>query len=259
MGETSILLKLAHQGNQEAREELIRDNLGLVHHVVNRYCMKQEEREDLVQIGTIGLIKAIDGFDDTMEVKLSTYAVPLILGEIRRYLRDDGMVKVSRTIKENMMKIRRWRQWYEAQNGKSAGVEEICRGKQLTREEVILALDAEKPAGSLYESMGGEEGKEVALLERVHADGTEYGRGSLLGCSADPEKEKLLDFMLIRQLLEELPDQERRVMVLRYFEDMTQTRVAEITGTSQVKISRMEKKIIAGMKQKVTTQKGRIH
>lgn len=258
MVEASVLLKRAHEGDQQAREELIRDNLGLVHLVVNRYCLKLGEREDLVQVGVIGLIKAIDGFNDEMNVKLSTYAVPLILGEIRRFLRDDGMIKVSRTIKENMVKIKKWRQQYEIHTGKMAGIEEVCQGTGLEREEVIMALEAEKPTGSIYECMGGEDGKEVPLLERVHADGEKYGMGSVGSCSKDEEKEKLLDFLLIRQLMGELPESERRVIFLRYFENMTQTQVAEVTGSSQVKISRLEKKIITRMKEKIMDEKGRI-
>lgn len=255
MGEASVLLKKAHEGDKEAREELIRDNLGLVHLVVNRYCMKMGEREDLVQIGIIGLIKAIDGFDDTMNVKLSTYAVPLILGEIRRFLRDDGMIKVSRTIKENAAKIRKWRQEYEMGTGKNAGIDEICIGTGLPREDVIMALEAEKPTGSIYERMGKEEGKEVFLLEKVHADGESYGMGSIGICNQDEEKEKLLNLMLVRQLMGELSEPERKVIFLRYFEDMTQTQVAELTGSSQVKISRLEKKIIGKMRKKVFQEK----
>lgn len=255
MGEATVLLKKAHEGDKEAREELIRDNLGLVHLVVNRYCMKMGEREDLVQIGIIGLIKAIDGFDDTMNVKLSTYAVPLILGEIRRFLRDDGMIKVSRTIKENGAKIRKWRQQYELEAGKNAGIDEICMGTGLNREDVIMALEAEKPTGSIYERMGNEDGKEVYLLEKVHADGDGYGMGSVGICNRDEEKEKLINLMLVRQLMGELNESERKVIFLRYFEDMTQTQVAELTGSSQVKISRLEKKIIGKMRQKVLQEK----
>ncbi len=232
----TLLLMKAHEGDEEAREILIRENLGLVYASLTRFNNLYVEREDLFQIGTIGLMKAVDRFDESFQVKFSTYAVPLIIGEIRRYLRDDGPLKISRTIKENGYRIRKWMNEYEAKTGKEADVERICQGLNLTGEEVVMALEAEHAPKSLYESVEGNDGKEMLLMEKIYKEG---------------EEEKLLNHMLIEDALSELSGEERKIIYLRYFENKTQNEVAKIIGASQVKVSRMEKKILFQMKKRI--------
>lgn len=236
MEEMTLLLMKAHKGDEEAREILIRENLGLVYASLAKFSNIYVEREDLFQIGTIGLMKAVDRFDEKYQVKFSTYAVPLIIGEIKRFLRDDGPLKVSRTIKENAVRIRKWMNEYEARTGKEADVESICRELNLSGEEIIMALEADHLPKSIYESVEGNDGKEMLLVDKIYKEG---------------EEEKLLNHMLIEEALSELPGEERKIIYLRYYENKTQNEVAKLMGTSQVKVSRMEKKILFQMKKRI--------
>ena len=234
MEEISVLIAQAQAGDNGAREVLIEKNLGLVHHIVKRFSGRGYDMEDLFQIGTIGLIKAIDKFDLSFDVRFSTYAVPMISGEIKRFLRDDGLVKVSRTLKENGWKIKQ----------ASEKLEEISKETGIAREDIVMAMEANVEVESIYKTIYQSDGNEVQLLDKVAA-----GSGQT-GC-VDEEKEKLLDHMLLNQLLDSLTDTERELIEMRYFQDKTQTEVAGVMGISQVQVSRLEKKILLRMREQL--------
>lgn len=258
MDETTVLLEQLQSGDKEAREVLIEKNLGLVHHIVKRFIGRGVEPEDLFQIGTIGLMKAIDKFDLSYQVKFSTYAVPLISGEIKRYLRDDGMVKVSRSVKENGWKIHRVIEQKKQKSGHDITIEEIIQETGLSQEEIIMAMEANIHVESIYKSVYQSDGSEIYLVDQVVAGnssglGVEAGNGrdkkiTLAGTLQDREKEELMNHMLLEQLLKELEDTERKLIKMRYFENMTQVQVAKILGMSQVQVSRTEKKILLRMR-----------
>lgn len=236
MSETRDLLAKTKEGDLEARNTLIEDNLRLVHHVVKRFVGRGVELQDLFQIGTIGLIKAVDHFDLDREVQFSTYAVPMIMGEIKRFLRDDGMVKVSRSLKENAYRIRREQEIFSKEYGREPLVSELAGRLALTPQEIVEALEACTEVESLQ--------KEI-----YHSDGSSMVLEDLVPDTRN-EKEELLNHMVLDQLLVELDESEREIILLRYMENMTQTEVAKRLGTSQVQISRYEKKILKKMRER---------
>ncbi len=250
MEETSVLIAKSQDGDKEAREVLIEKNLGLVHHIVRRFTGRGYELEDLFQIGVIGLIKAIDKFDLSLGLKFSTYAVPMITGEIKRFLRDDGPIKVSRTLKENAMKVRAVRQKLQSSLGREPTLQEIMQETELSKEEIVLSMEATMEVESIYAAVYQDDGSELYLVDRV-ADCGNGSVGSLFGGAEDYEKEKLLNHMLLKQLLDALPDRERTLIQLRYFQNRTQIEVAAILGISQVQVSRLEKKILLRMRQSI--------
>ncbi len=250
MEETSVLIAKSQDGDKAAREVLIEKNLGLVHHIVRRFAGRGYELEDLFQIGVIGLIKAIDKFDLSLGLKFSTYAVPMIAGEIKRFLRDDGPLKVSRTLKENAMKVRTVRQRLQSSLGREPTLQEIGEEAALSREEIVLAMEATMEVESIYAAVYQDDGSELYLVDRV-ADSGSGCVGSLSGGAEDYEKEKLLNHMLLKQLMDALPDRERTLIQLRYFQNRTQVEVAGILGISQVQVSRLEKKILLRMRQSI--------
>lgn len=237
MEEMSVLIERSHAGDKEAREVLIEKNLGLVHHIVKRFLNRGVDAEDLFQIGCIGLMKAIDKFDLGFDVKFSTYAVPMIAGEIKRFLRDDGMVKVSRTLKENGWKVTKAREQFQHENGRDPSLSEVAKMTDLSVEEVVMAMDAGAEVESIYRSVYQSDGNEIYLADQI--------------ASKNNEKEKLLNHMLLGQLLSELEGEEKELIVLRYFQGKTQVDVAERLGISQVQVSRLEKRILRRMREKV--------
>ncbi len=258
MEETTVLMERVQKGDKEARKVLIEKNLGLVHHIVKRFLGRGVEQEDLFQIGTIGLMKAIDKFDLSFQVRFSTYAVPLISGEIKRFLRDDGMVKVSRSLKENGWKINRVVEQAKQKEGKDLTMAELEKATGLMKEEIIMAMEANIHVESIYKSVYQADGSEIYLVDQVVAIGNvgalgvqaggKEGKGSSRAIREDWEKESLLNHMLLEQLLENLKDNEKRLIKMRYFENLTQVQVAKILGISQVQVSRTEKKILMGMR-----------
>ena len=237
MEEVAVLIARSQAGDKEAREVLIEKNLGLVHHIVRRFLGRGYDAEDLFQIGSIGLMKAIDKFDLAYDVKFSTYAVPMISGEIKRFLRDDGMVKVSRTLKENGWKIRQASERIAHEKGREATLEEIALATGISKEDIVMAMEANVEVESIYKSVYQSDGNEIYLVDKL------------------PEKkddnEKLLNHMLLGQLLSELEGEERELIFLRYFQGKTQTDVAERLGISQVQVSRMEKRILLRLRREV--------
>ena len=236
MEEMSVLIEKSHAGDKQAREVLIEKNLGLVHHIVKRFLNRGVDAEDLFQIGCIGLMKAIDKFDLAFDVKFSTYAVPMISGEIKRFLRDDGMVKVSRSLKENGWKITREREQFQHEYGREPKLEEIAKVTGLSTEEVVMAMDAGAEVESIYKSIYQSDGNEIYLVDQI--------------ASKNNEREKLLNHMLLKQLLSELEGEEKELIRLRYFQGKTQTEVAERLGISQVQVSRLEKRILRRLRDK---------
>lgn len=246
MNHTKELILRAHEGDKEARDRLVMENMGLVYSVSRRFIGRGCELEDINQIGTIGLIKAIDKFDDSFDVRFSTYAVPMIAGEIKRFLRDDGMLKVSRSIKENGYRIKRASDELVSKNGREATVEELAAATELSVEDVVMALDAGTDVESIYRTVYQGDGSEIFLVDKItSADNVSSSEGSL------PQQEKMLDMIMLRQLLEELDETERKLISLRYFKEMTQSAVANELGISQVQVSRLEKKILQKLRKNI--------
>ncbi len=258
MNETMVLLQKAQKGDQDAKEELVKQNLGLVGSIVKRFEHRRHDREELFQIGSIGLMKAIEKFDLTYEVAFSTYAVPLISGEIRRFLRDDGLVRISRSLKENGWRIKKAAEQISQKMGREASMEELSQATGLSREDIVMAMEANMEVESIYRSVYQADGSELYLADQIAGKGAgqRFGEGGiqrtvLSGGSEDFEKEKILDDMLIRQLLDELEERERKLIVLRYFKDQTQVQTAQELKMSQVQVSRLEKKILLKMRRKI--------
>lgn len=234
MEHTMELLLRAKKGDIGAQQELVQENLGLVGSIVKRFENRGYDREDLFQIGVIGLIKAVNRFDPSYEVRFSTYAVPLVMGEIRRFLRDDGLVKVSRSVRENGWKLRRSRDRLEQQLGRTATLQELADDTGISGEELALALEASEEVASIYQTVYQSDGGELYLVDRL-ADET-------------PQEEKLLNRIAVRQLLQQLEPTERQLITLRYFEGKTQSVVAGVLGMTQVQVSRQEKRILRKMR-----------
>lgn len=255
MDHTKELIEKAHEGDAEARSILITENMGLIWSIVRRFSGRGYDMEDLFQVGSIGLIKAVDKFDTGFEVKFSTYAVPMITGEIKRFLRDDGMVKISRSLKENGWKIKQASDKLSQQMGREATLDEIAAATELSREDIVMAMEAGGEVESIYQTIYQGDGNEICLVDKVVRGSGAVGQLGLAGSStaADTEKEKLINHLVLEQLLSELPDKEQELIKWRYFEEKTQTQVAEILGISQVQVSRMEKKILMNLRQKFKT------
>ena len=238
MEPVTALIEQAHKGDKEARDRLVENNMGLIWSIVRRFMNRGYEPEDLFQIGSIGLLKAIDKFDTGYDVKFSTYAVPMITGEIKRFLRDDGMLKVSRTIKENAVKIRGVRETMSSELNREPTIEELSRKTGISKEDVVLALDSANEVESLHKTVYQGDGSAILLMDRL-----EENRN---------DQEELLNRLLLEELLKELSDQERELITLRYFEEKTQSDIAKRLGISQVQVSRMEKRILARLRLQMT-------
>ncbi len=234
--ETIELIRQSQKGDKLAREQVIKENMALVYSIVKRFAGRGYEMEDLGQIGAIGLIKAVDNFNLEYGVKFSTYAVPLIAGEIRRFLRDDGMVKVSRSLRENGWKIRQAAERLAGELGREATLEELGAATELKKEDIVMALEAGVEVESLQRPVFMKEGSETPLMDRIP--------------SGRDESENVLNRLLLEQLLAELGERERKLIELRYFQDKTQSQAAEILGMTQVQVSRLEKKILRTMRLK---------
>lgn len=234
MDKTLELLKLAKEGNQDAKEQLITENLPLVWSVARRFMGRGHDLEDLYQIGCIGLMRCIDKFDLAFDVKFSTYAVPMISGEIKRFLRDDGMIKVSRSLKETAYRVRRAREEIVNQTGVEPGIEEIAQLLQLDEEEIVASLEANVEVESIHKAIYQKDGNAVCLQDKI--------------ASPEDENETLLNHILVEDLMDGLQDMEQQIIRMRYFENRTQTEIANELGISQVQVSRMEKKSLLKMR-----------
>jgi RNA polymerase sporulation-specific sigma factor len=231
MSRTEELIALAQIGDAQASETLVNENAGLIWSVAKRFIGRGTETEDLYQLGCIGFLKAVEGFDLEFGTQFSTYAVPKIAGEIRRFLRDDGAIKVSRTIKEHAASIKSMRNHLTTALGREPTIQEIARQTGLTAEEIALAETA--TAGT--ESLSRQLGEEGFSLENILSD-TET-------------EEKLLERISLRQAMDRLPERENMVIKLRYFHGLTQERVSKVLQVSQVQVSRIEKKALSNLRE----------
>ncbi len=237
MDHTIALIQKSHDGDERARAQIVEENVGLIWCVVRRFLGRGIESEDLFQIGSIGLLKAIDKFDFSFNVKFSTYAVPMISGEIQRFLRDDGIIKVSRSLKEMAYKAYIAKENLQEKYQREPTLDELAKHMQVEKEELVMALDACGEVESIYKPVYQKDGNEVSLLERLE--------------EKEPQEEKILDRMVLGQLLNELEKEERQIIYLRYFENKTQSEIGKSLGISQVQVSRLEKKILKRMRDKI--------
>ena len=231
------LLREAHKGDKAATETLVRDNIGLVRSVALRFKDRGVDYEDLVQIGSLGMLKAIRSFDLSLGTSFSTYAVPLIMGEIRRFLRDDGLIKVSRTYKQQSAHLNKIRERYVIENGKEPRIEELAHLSGLSTEEAVFALEATAQVTSLSAPLTGED------------DG--FTIESTL-CEDRSEIDKRLEQIALKQAISSLPSLWRKIIVLRYLYEYSQSETAKRLGLTQVKISREEKKIFAALRKQLS-------
>ncbi len=228
---TRMLLQSAREGDRQAREALVKENLPLVRHLVKRFQDRGRENDELFQYGCLGLLKAIDRFDPAFGTAFSTYAVPVILGEIRRFLRDDGSIHVARSIKENARRVEEARQGMLQASGREPTVDELCEALDLDREDILLALNARQSVRSLDASIDAD--GELTLKDTLGTD-----------CMEAVEKR-----LLLGSLLKALPREDMRLIALRYFQRRTQTEIAKEMGVSQAQVSRMESRILKRLRE----------
>jgi RNA polymerase sporulation-specific sigma factor len=233
--EVKQLIQASQEGDMESRNKLIRHNIRLVWSVVQRFLNRGYEAEDLFQIGCIGLLKAIDKFDLNYEVKFSTYAVPMIIGEIQRFLRDDGMVKVSRSLKEMANKIRKTKDELSKRFNRVPTIQEIAKAMDVEPEEIVFAQEANRAPASIHETVYENDGDPITLMDQI----------------ADEPVTTWFDKLTLKDAIHRLSEREKLIVYLRYYKDQTQSEVAERLGISQVQVSRLEKKIIARMREEL--------
>ena len=232
--ELNEYIRRAKNGDEHAKEIIFLSNSPLIKSIIKRFRNKGIEYDDLYQIASIGFIKAVNNFDSNFEVKFSTYCVPMIIGEIKRYMRDNGAIKVSRTLKILANKINRYVDEYQSVNSDSPSIEHLASKFEISQEEVVIALDSSKMPLSIFDKFDDEDdGQE--LIEKIPSDESE---------------EKLLNKIHLTNLIDSLEERERKIIILRYFRDKTQSEIAESLGVSQVQVSRLENKIIEKMRSK---------
>ena len=234
MDHTLALITKSQQGDKKARDTVFEENTGLIYSVAKRFVGRGVEMEDLVQIGSIGLLKAVDHFNASFEVKFSTYAVPMIAGEIKRYLRDDGILKVSRSLKENCVRIYSAREKLEKELGREPVMEEIAQSAQLSVDEVVMSLESGAEVESLHKIIYQGDGNDISLMDRLQ--------------EKENGQDAALNRIFLDEILKKLDARERQLIYMRYFKDMTQTEIAAEMGISQVQVSRMEKRILKQLK-----------
>lgn len=226
----------AQKGNEEAMEKILKDNNGLTWSIVKRFTGRGYEVDDLYQIGCMGFIKAIKRFDTSFDVKISTYAVPYILGEIKRFIRDDGLIKVSRSIKELGMKIRELEKEYMQKEGKEISINILAEKLNVSKEEIAVALDSSRTIESINDDSNDD--NKASKIETI-STGTD-------------EATMIVNKLSVNELIEDLEKREKEIIILRYYKEKTQTEVAKILGITQVQVSRIEKRILTSMRSKLT-------
>lgn len=235
--EQSALLLRAKNNDEFAKEKLIVDNSPLIKSVIKRYLNKGVEYDDLYQLGCLGFVKAISNFDSSFNVKFSTYAVPMIAGEIKRYLRDNGIIKVSRNTKMQNILIQKYIQEYNGEYMHAPTIDEIALHFNMDVSDVVFAMDSSMCPLSLNSVVGDDEGKEQYMIEKVDS-----------GQNVENE----LDKVELYNAIKDLPKRDKAIIVYRYFRDMTQKEVASMLGVSQVQVSRLESKILSKLKDKIS-------
>ncbi len=233
--EVKELIKQSQAGDQSARDLIVQKNMRLVWSVVQRFLNRGYEPDDLFQIGCIGLLKSVDKFDLSYDVKFSTYAVPMIIGEIQRFIRDDGTVKVSRSLKELGNKIRKAKDELSKKLGRIPTINELSEFMEIQAEDIIMAQEASRTPSSIHETVYENDGDPITLLDQID-DGNEG---------------KWFDKIALKEAIRELDEREQLIVYLRYYKDQTQSEVAARLGISQVQVSRLEKKILQQMKDRM--------
>ncbi|MFD0711098.1 RNA polymerase sporulation sigma factor SigF [Paenibacillus sp. GCM10027626] len=233
--EVKRLIALSQSGDSVARDTLVQCNIRLVWSVVQRFMGRGYEPEDLFQIGCIGLLKSVDKFDLSYDVKFSTYAVPMIIGEIQRFLRDDGTLKVSRSLKETANKVRKTKDELSKVLGRLPTIKEVAEHLGITPEDVVFAQEANKPPSSIHETVFENDGDPITLIDQI----------------ADDSQERWFDKMALTEAIGGLSERERLIVFLRYYRDQTQSEVAARLGISQVQVSRLEKKILQSIRDQI--------
>lgn len=233
-------IKKAQNGDKDAMANLVEENQGLIWNIVRRFLGRGYDKEDIYQIGCMGFIKAIRRFDSNFEVQLSTYAVPYILGEIKKFLRDDGPVKVSRSLKELNVKITDLQKEYE-KDGKELSLIEISKILRVPKEDIVLAIESTQTIESIENAKynGGKSNKELTLIETLSTN--------------KDEQSIITNRIALHKMIEDLSDREKKIILLRFYKDKTQAEVAKILGISQVQVSRIEKKILEGMRRELVS------
>jgi len=234
------IIEKAQNGSKEDMTRLLEDNNGLIWSIVRRFSGRGYEIEDLYQIGSIGFIKAIQRFDTSFEVRLSTYAVPYILGEIKRFIRDDGPIKVSRSIKELNVKILELQKEYFNKHGKEITLDEISKELKISKEEIMMALDSTRPVDSIESAKytDNKTDRTVSILEQIS--------------TGKDEQTEITNRLAIKKLINELNDKEKEIILLRYYKQKTQMQVSKILGITQVQVSRIERKVLDNMRRKLS-------
>ena len=236
MDRTIELIIIAQQGDSNAKQLIVEENMGLVWSIVKRFTNRGYDAEDLFQIGSIGLLKCIDKFDTSYEVKFSTYAVPMIMGEIKRFLRDDGIIKISRPLKEIGHKAKYMQEQLAHATGRQPTITELAEALQISVEDLVVAMEAGKEVESLYATVHQNEGNAVYLIDKLEQN--------------EGQDNNMVDSIALKQIISQLNPRERQVILMRYFHDKTQTEVAAAIGVSQVQVSRIEKKVLRDMREK---------
>lgn len=235
-------IKRAQDGDRFELDRLIRQNNGLIWSIVKRFSGRGYELEDLYQIGVMGFIKSIKRFDTSFDVKLSTYTVPYILGEIKKHIRDDGPVKVSRSIKELYIKIRELQKEYLIKKGKEITIEEMSKILKVSKEDINIAIESARPVESIENKVFADKGeKTISIADKISTQ--------------KDEQELITNKIVIKDLIKGLEDKDKEVILLRYYKEKTQSQIAKILGISQVQVSRIEKKVLEKMRNKLV-QKG---
>lgn len=234
---TIELIDLAKNGNRVAQSKIVEQNIGLVWSIAKKFYNRGYEPDDLFQIGCIGLLKSVNKFDKTFEVKFSTYAVPMIMGEIKRFIRDDGIIKVSRSYKELANKARVVKELLLREYGREPNISEIAKKVGVEKEELILAMDAVATPESLYTNIHEGDSSSIQLIDRINID--------------EKQEEQLVNKIALQQIINTLTPREKKIIILRYYKGKTQTQIAGVLGISQVQVSRIEKKILNDMRKKI--------
>lgn len=217
--------------------KLVKDNQGLIWSIVKRFIGRNYETEDLYQIGSMGFIKAIKRFDTSFDVQISTYAVPYILGEIKKFIRDDGIIKVSRSVKELGIKIKQLQSEYLKKNHEEINIAQISKELNVDKEEIIFAMDAQRPVESIYQDENNDDNDKRDLLSKIPVETN--------------QELKIINNMALNQVISNLNAREKQIIILRFYKDKTQTEVGKLLGISQVQVSRMEKNVLEKMKQRL--------
>ena len=234
---TNLLIRAAKAGDNAAKEKLLSENINLIKSIVKRYLNKGVEYDDLFQLASMGLLKAVNGFDESYGVRFSTYAVPMISGEIKRFMRDDGSIKVSRTIKATAKEINKFIESYSVEHGEAPSVKTISEKFDMPQSEVVFTMGSTHMPLSIYAQGDYKDEKSQYLLDRL---------------PVEDKQEDMLDVLELRSAISTLPDRDKKIIMLRYFRDMTQAEVAAMMGVSQVQVSRIENKIMQSFRNKLT-------